>query len=154
MLVNAGVPEADAKVVSDIYASQDIFQSCFRSESDLDKYLMSMLLKLDPPVATQDTWSFHPASGALRRTASVDVSGVPTRASAQHELQLPFLTPAMPAAQRMTEADREARIKKFGQKLSRGASPFCCAAILGIFASSSTAMPIQSLGLFLSGTVR
>ena len=83
MLVNAGVPEAAAKVVSDIYASQDIFQSCFRSESDLDKYLKSMLLKLDPPVATEDTWSFHPASGALRRlrTASVDVSGVPTRAS-------------------------------------------------------------------------
>ena len=117
MLVTAGVPEAAAEVVSGIYASQDIFQSCFRSESDLDKYLKSMLLNLDPPVATEDTWSFHPASGALRRlrAATVDVSGARARASAQHELQLPCLTPAMPVAQRMTEADREALIKKFGQ---------------------------------------
>lgn len=106
MLVNAGVPEAAVKVVSDIYASQDIFQSCFRSESDLDKYLKSMLLQLDPPVATEDTWSFHPASGALRhlRPATLHVSSVHSRASAQHELQLPFLAPALPVSQRMAEA--------------------------------------------------
>ena len=50
-------------------ASQDIFQSCFRSESDLDKYLMSMLLKLDPPVATQDTWSFSSSVRGLATPA-------------------------------------------------------------------------------------
>ena len=49
-----------------------------------------------------DTWSFHPASGALRRLRAATV---PARASAQHALQLPFLT----------EADREALIKKFRQ---------------------------------------
>ncbi len=59
-----------------------------------------------------DTWSFHPASGALRRLRAATV---PARASAQHALQLPFLTSAMPVAQRMTEADREALIKKFRQ---------------------------------------
>ena len=66
-LLEAGVISAVAEKVMETYANESVFQSCFRTENDLDKFAKSVLLGMTPPIASEEDWSFHPVTGALRR---------------------------------------------------------------------------------------
>ena len=67
VLLEAGVISAVAEKVVETYANESVFQSCFRTENDLDKFAKSVLLGMTPPIASEEDWSFHPVTGALRR---------------------------------------------------------------------------------------
>ena len=111
-LLEAGVISAVAEKVVETYANETVFQSCFRTETDLDKFAKSVLLGMTPPIASEEDWSFHPVTGALRRVRESLLA--PSTVAASLLPLLPFSQPAVAISHRLSEVDREGMIKKFG----------------------------------------
>ena len=113
-LQQAGVPEEIADKILAKYPSEEIFRSCFRTESDLDKFAKTLLLGTDPPLATEEDWSFQPMTGALRRVRESLIAPEPSPPASLLPL-MPFPPPAVAGNHRLNEADRESLVKKFGK---------------------------------------
>ena len=112
VLLEAGVISAVAEKVVETYANESVFQSCFRTENDLDKFAKSVLLGMTPLIASEEDWSFHPVTGALRRVRESLLA--PSTVAAPLLPLLPLSQPAVGISHRLSEADREGMIKKFG----------------------------------------
>ena len=115
--LDEGLPDELVTKIVGTYTNAEVFCSCFRHESDLEKYGKSLLV--DSELASADDWSFHPHMGALRRVLQKNQQPK-TSPDVPHAAPSQALCPLFPSlltlgGQRLSEGEKDLMVVEFGK---------------------------------------
>ena len=122
VLVDALVPAEVAVEVCKIYGSPRIFQYAFRTESALDKFIKSLVMKLNLVREGDEAGAeVHPAVGAVRAYCAglLDQDKGAGRTEMTVEKCTPLMPLALPASSKIHAGDRGANASTISKRLSR-----------------------------------